>query len=316
VRQPKNLLKLAGLVALMGAPAVAQEAARVPDAEPAPATGTTFRFEAKVGAEYNSNVAVIDIDANTGESDWAATINALAEVTVVPVDKLTLRAGYDFSQSLHDEFDAFDLAIHRGYGEVAYDFDLVTVGVLGNLAQANLDGDEYLTLRQVQPYLSKQFGNSLFLRAAYSSTDKEFEGRPQRDATADAVQIDGYFFLDGVQRYVVLGGRATEEDANAAEFDFSSWMGRARFVQRFEAFGQNLAFRAGVEYEDRDYDNVTPLIGAPRSDKRTTADAQIDIPLGDTFFSEISYRYGRYESNLASADYDEHVGAVKLGVKY
>ena len=312
MRQSKHALKLVGLLAVLGGPAMAQEQANAPGAK----TGTTFRFEGKVGAEYNSNVAVSDLDTNTGEGDWAATINALAEATFVPVEKLTFRAGYDFSQSLHQEFDAFDLAIHRGYGEAAYDFDLVTVGVLGNLAQANLDGDEYLTLTQVQPYLSKQFGNSLFLRAAYSATEKEFEGRPQRDATADAVQLDGYVFLDGVQRYVVLGGRATEEDATAAEFDYSSWLARARFVQRFDAFDQNLTFRAGVEYEDRDYDNVTPLIGTPRSDKRTVADAQIDIPLGEQFFSEISYRYGRFESNLASADYDEHVGAVKLGVKY
>lgn len=315
MRQPKHLLKLASVLAVLGAPAMAQETTGTP-APAAPKTGTTFRFEGKVGAEYNSNVAVSELDTSTGEGDWAATINALAEVTVIPVEKLTLRAGYDFSQTLHDEFDAFDLAIHRGYAEAAYDFDFVSVGVLGNLAQANLDGDEYLTLTQVQPYISKQFGNSLFLRAAYSATEKEFEGRPQRDATADAVQVDGYFFLDGVQRYVVLGGRAAEEDANAAEFDYKAWMGRARFIQRFDAFDQNLTFRAGVEYEDRDYDNVTPLIGVPRSDKRTTADVQVDIPLGETFFSEISYRYGKYESNLASADYDEHVGAVKLGVKY
>ncbi len=176
MRQPKHALKMAGLMALLSAPAMAQGTTETPAAEAAANTGTTFRFEGKVGAEYNSNVAVVDLDTNTGEGDWAATVNALAEVTVIPVDKLTLRAGYDFSQSLHDEFDAFDLAIHRGYAEVAFDFEIATVGVLGNLAQANLDGEEYLTLTQVQPYISKQFGNALFVRAAYSSTEKEFEG--------------------------------------------------------------------------------------------------------------------------------------------
>jgi len=298
----------AGAFAVLAPLAYAQESA--------PAKGATFKFEGRLGAEYNSNVAVADLDTNTGQGDWAGTINLLAEATLIPVDKLTLRAGYDFSQSLHQEFDTFDLAIHRGYAEIAYDFDAVTVGVLANLAQANLDGDEYLTYSQVSPYLSKQFGNTLFLRAAYASTDKEFEGRPQRDATSDALQLDGYFFLDGVQRYFVLGGKATEEDATAPEFDYSSGTFKARFVQRFDSFGREMTFRIGAEYEDRDYDNVTPSIGATRSDKRTVIDTQLEIPFGKTFFSEISYKYGNYSSNLASADYDEHVGAIKIGVRY
>ena len=166
----------AGTLAMFTLTAQAQES----DVSP---SGPAFRFEGKVGAEYNSNVAVQDLDTNTGQGDWAATFNVLAEVNATPVDKLTLRAGYEFSQTLHDEFDAFDLALHRGYGEAAYDFGVVTVGVLGNLAQANLDGDEYLTFSQVSPYISKQFGDTLFLRGSYAATDKSFEGRPERDVS-------------------------------------------------------------------------------------------------------------------------------------
>ncbi len=302
-----------GALALAGVSTNAQEAG---NSAANTTTGATFRFEGKAGAEYNSNVAVADLDANTGEGDWAATINLLAEATLIPVSKLTLRGGYDFSQSLHDEFDAFDLAIHRGYAEIAYDFDIVTAGVLGNLAQASLDGDEYLTYSQVSPYLSRQFGKTLFLRAAYAATEKEFSGRPERDATSDAVSVDAYVFLDGVKRYLVLGGKATEEDANAAEFDYNAGAAKARLVQRFEAMGREMTFRVGAEFEDRSYDNPTPSIGEPRSDQRTVLDLALEAPFGDRFFAEASYRYGDYSSNLAGADYDEHVGAIKIGVKY
>src|SRR5689334_7447749 len=109
----------AGAMILLGSQAQAQNNA--------PAS-STFKFEGRVGAEYNSNVAVPDLDTNTGQGDWAATINLLADATLIPVSKLTLRAGYEFSQTLHQDFDAFDLAIHRGYAEAAYDFDLVTLG--------------------------------------------------------------------------------------------------------------------------------------------------------------------------------------------
>jgi Putative beta-barrel porin 2 len=307
--QLKAAFSLAGLsaFAIFGGGAQAQDS---------PGAGTTFKFEGKLGAEYNSNVAVADLDTNTGQGDWAATLNLLAEATIVPVKKLTLRAGYDFSQSLHQDFNAFDLAIQRGYAEAAYDFDVTTVGVLGNLAQANLDGDEYLTYTQISPYVSKQFGDKLFLRGAYAYANKSFKGRSTRDSTSDVVQLDGYFFLDGVKRYLVLGGKATKEDAVAAELDYKSGSYKARFVQRFDAFNNELTLRASVEYEARDYDNITASIGAPRSDKRTVADAQLEFPLGKNLFSEISYRYGNYGSNLASADYNEQVGSIKIGLRY
>jgi hypothetical protein len=277
----------------------------------------SFKLEGRVGGEYNSNVSIEDLDANTGEGDWAATINALAEVQLLPVDKLTLRAGYDFSQTIHEEFSAFDLTIQRPYAEIAYDFDLVTVGVLGNWATADLDGDEYLTYTQYQPYISKQFGNTLFLRGAYSSTEKDFTGvaNDLRDATSDAYQFDSYFFLDGVQQYLIAGAKITEEDATGPEYDYSSATGRIRFVQRFDALGQEMTLRIGAEYEDRDYDNITPLIGAPRSDQRTVLDLSLDIPLGEKFFAETYYKYGNYSSNLQSANYDEHIAGVRLGVK-
>jgi hypothetical protein len=314
----------AGVFSMFTAPAMAQQKT---DDGP-----LTFKFEGRVGGEYSSNVSVQELDQNTGGSDWAGTINLLAEAQLIPVEKLTLRAGFDFTQTLHNEFDQFDLTIARPYAEIAYDFDFLTFGVLGNYAAASLDGDEYLTYTQISPYISKQFGNAFFLRAAYASTEKTFENQPappplpappnlfDRDATADSVQVDGYIFLDGVKRYVVLGAKAAEEDADSDAFDYTSGTGRVRFVQRFDGMGREMTLRLGAEYEQRDYDSTLSLIppsgGATREDKRTVLDVQLDIPLGDTFFSEVSYKYGNYASNQSSADYDEHVAAIKFGVKY
>lgn len=309
----RNRIRLSGLIGLgavaMAAPAHAQTA---PAAEPR----TSFKFEGSVGAEYNSNVNVADLDTNTGQGDWAATINLNAEGTFKPVTKATLRAGYDFSQSLYQDFTQFNLTIHRGYAEAAYDFDFLTVGVLGNLALAQLDGDDYLTYSQVSPYVSKMFGDKLFLRGSYAYTDKSFDGRPTRDATSNTFALDSYFFLDGVKRFAVLGVRHADEDAVAAELDYSAWGGKARLTQRFEGAGREFTLRGGVDYEDRDYDTATPSISAPRNDKRTTLDLSLEAPIGKRFFGEISYRHGEYKSNFAPADYSEDVGAIKIGVRY
>lgn len=299
----------AGVLTFLAASAQAQE-------KPPSDGGLDILLEGKVGAEYNSNIAVLDLDTNTGQGDWAVTINGLAEISGKPVEGLTLRGGYEFSQTLHDEFDEFDLTLHRGYAEAGYDFGFATLGVLGNVAQANLDGDEYLTFTQVSPYISRQFGDALFLRASYAATDKSFEGRPERDATSDTIAADAYFFLDGTKRYIAVGGKAIEEDAASDELDFRGGSARIRLVQRFDAFDREVTFRAGVEYEQRDYDAPTLSIGAPRRDKRTGVDLSLEAPITDNVFIEGSYRYGDYQSNLTAADYDEHVTSMKLGVKY
>lgn len=298
-----------GALALLSVPAYAQE-------QETSEGGLDILIEGKAGVEYNSNVAVLDLDTNTGEGDWAATFNGLIEVSGNPVEQLVLRGGYEFSQTLHDEFDAFDLTLHRGFAEAGYDFGFVTFGVLGNLAQANLDGDEYLTFTQISPYLSQQFGDTLFVRVSYAATDKSFEGRPQRDATSDTIAADAYFFLEGTKRYIVIGGKAVDEDATSDEFDFSGGSGRIRYVQRFDALEREVTLRAGVEYEQRDYDATSPIIGAAREDRRTGVELSLEAPLVDNVFVEGSYRFGDYQSNLATADYDEHVTSVKLGVKY
>lgn len=299
----------AGVLFFLAASASAQEATPSDG-------GPDFVFEGKIGAEYNSNIAVLDLDTNTGQGDWAATINGLAEVSGKPVDGLLLRGGYEFSQTLHDEFDEFDLTLHRGYAEAGYDFGFATLGVLGNLAQARLDGDEYLTFTQISPYVSRQFGNTLFVRLSYAATDKSFEGRPERDANSDTIAGDAYFFLDGTKRYIAVSGKAIEEDAVSDELDFNGGSARIRLVQRFDAFDREMTFRAGAEYEQRDYDSPTLSIGAPRQDKRTGVDLSLEAPIVDNVFIEGSYRYGDYQSNLAAADYDEHVTSVKLGLKY
>ena len=299
----------AGALVLMAAAAHAQQVAP-------PTSGPAFTFEGKIGAEYNSNVAVQELDANTGQGDWAATLNAKADVSGSPLDKFKLSAGYEFSQTAHEEFSNLDITLHRIYGDSSYDFSGITAGVVVNVAQANLDGDKYLTVTQVSPYLSHQFNDTLFVRVAYAATDKSFDGRPTRDARSDAISADAYFFLNGSKQYIVISGKAIKEDANDNTLDYDAGSARARYVQRFPAFEREVTFRAGVEYENRDYDAPTPVIGAPRKDKRAGVDLSLEAPINENFFVEASYRYGDYQSNLATADYNEQVTSVKLGVKY
>jgi hypothetical protein len=299
----------AGAIIFLAASAQAQDTGQQTGA-------TAFRFEGRLGAEYSSNVAVPELDVSTGQGDWAAAISGLIEASATPAGGLKLGAGYEFSQTLHDQFDAFDLTLHRAFAEAAYDFEVVTAGVLASFAQASLDGEDYLTLSQVSPYLSKSFGAAAFVRLAYVATDKSFEGRPERDATSAAVSADAQFLVGRAGDYVAINGRAVEEDASLAVFDFSGGSVRVGYVRRFPALDREMTLRAGVEYEQRDYDAPHPLISAPRRDTRTGVDASLEAPITKNVFVEGSYRFANSKSNLATADYDEHLSSLKLGVRY
>ena len=273
-------------------------------------------LEAGAGVTGDSNVGVPDLDQNTGQGDIGLTLRTKAQLDIRPSDKLVLRGGYEFNQTSYQDFDAFDLQTHRGFAEAEYDADLFKVGVLANFVHARLDDEGYLDYTQISPNLSRLFGDRFYLRAAYVHTEKDFKTSDGRDATGDAGRVDAFIFLDGTRQYLTIGGEFGEEDADADQFDFSAGSAKAGYIQRFDVLGRAAKLRFGAEYEQRDYDSVTPLIEARREDRIASADSDLEIELYGPLAMDFGYEYRDHQSNLESADYDEHVGSVALKVSF
>src|SRR5688500_11035535 len=73
------------------------------------------------GVEYDSNVAVLELDTSADAGDRSLLLDFGVGYDKPDAGRFDLQAGYDFSQSLHDEFDSFDVRIHRGSGTLSYD---------------------------------------------------------------------------------------------------------------------------------------------------------------------------------------------------
>lgn len=269
-----------------------------------------------IGAEYDSNVAVLELDETTGDGDYAGLIDLGLAYEPDLGDNADFKIGYDFSQSLHDEFDEFDLRLHRGSVELGYDLGIFKAGVMGHYAHAALDGDEFLTLKRVSPYLSRLFGEVLFLRGAYVDTDKEYEDNPGRDADKRSYSADAFVFLNGLTTYLVFGYDRSDEDAVAAEFDYDGRKYSTQFVQRIGAGKRPLVFKARLRYEERDYTEPTPSIGEERLDERYQAKLSLDIPLSEHLTAQTAYHYADNRSNLPEVDFQEHVGSLMLSVGF
>lgn len=287
------------------------------DAAPSPAPQRPVSFEISTGLHYDSNVAVLELDTATNVGDSAALLE-LGVGYRSPADRpLTFTGGYNLSQVSHEDFDAFDLTIHRGSAGVAYDLGRTDIGANVNHAVAHLDGGSFLTLTQLSPYVSQLVGERLFLRFAYIGTDKDFARNPARDATSSALSADAYVFINGVSSYIVAGYRYDEEDAVDAQLDYSGRRLRTEFVRRFP-FGteKELTLRTELRFETRDYEQTNLLIGAPRRDNRLQLDVSAEVPVADRLTVRVGYRYADNRSNFPAVDFGERVYSAALRARF
>ncbi len=278
--------------------------------------GARFTFEGSAGIAGDTNVGIPDLDQNTDQGDVALLLRGKAQADFTPAEKLLLRGGYEFSQTSYQDFGAFDLQTHRGFAEAEYDFTVVKAGVLANYVHARLDDQGYLDYTQISPNISRLFGKSLFLRAAYVHTTKDFKTGDGRDADGNAGRVDAFIFMDGTRRYVSLGAEVGEEDAESDAFDLTSASAKARYIQRIALLGRDVKMRVGAEFEQRDYDDITSAVSEAREDEIVSAEGDLEIPLYGPLSVVGGYEYRDRRSNLESADYDEHVGSVEVKVAF
>lgn len=297
----KTLATLTGLI-LVGAGAQAQDA--------------KFSAEFSAGVVVDSDVGLADLDQATSEGDIASLLGLKLDAEVTPVSRLTLRAGYELSDTRYQDFDAFNLQIHRVSAEAEYEFGATRTGLLYNYVDARLAGEGYLTFQQASPYAMHMFGDHLVLRAAYARSERDFDAEPGRNSTSDEILVDGFFLLDGSQRYLVLGGKAGETQAGDDAFSYDNAGIKARYVHRASALGREMQFRLGTEFERRSFSGITPEIDVRREDEIFGATGGVMIPIAGPLSVDAGYEYRDRSSNLPAADYQAHIATVQLKLNF
>jgi len=272
--------------------------------------------EVSVGGRYDSNVAVLDLDRSSDEGDEALLLEAGIAYERALGERASARVGYDFSQSLHETFDTFDLQTHRGSLNASYDLGSVGTGAMLQYVNARLDGEEFLVFRQLSPYITRMFGERLYVRGAYEYTDKEFDGRPSRDAQSHAGDIKVFWFLDGVKRYWLFGYQYTDEDASAASLDYDGHETSVQYTQRFTAAARTVTVKLRAGYETRDYRGVSASIGEPRDEERLKLGSSLSWALSERWTTEASYEYAVFDSNLPVVDFSEHIVELTFGLTF
>jgi hypothetical protein len=312
----KTIAAAASLLVALPWAAVGQEPASSNLNSPEALAERSLTFDVGGGIEYDSNVNLLELDTTTNVGDMIATLEFGLGYDLASTGKFGFSTGYNFSETAHEDFDAFDLRLHRASGTLSWDFGRVDIGTNLQFAEAELDGSDFMTLTQISPYVTKLAGTKLFLRFAYTDTDKDYANNPLRAATADAWSSDIYVFLNGLNTYLLFGLRRDDEDAIDPQFDYQGDRFRVQLTHRFPLGERELTFRTGLRSETRDYTNVTPSIGVPRNDDRVQFEASAELPLGERLIATFDYQRADNQSNLAAVDFDEDKVSMSLNATF
>ncbi len=276
--------------------------------------GSTTKFSAEigVGAEYDSNVSVDELDASSNQGDYAATLDGQLKMdhNFTPATELSL--SYSFSQTAYRKFDNLDRQTHLLGADLSSDFGPVTGGGSLYYINAQLDGNDFLEYYRASPYASGFLAKKWFARGAYVYSEKNIAQNPDRDSTSNAGEFDLYYFRRGLRSYVNAGYKYKVEDATADRYDYTSNDFKLRYIHRWDVLKKALKMELSFRYEDRDYSGVTPSIGEERWDKRKRWKFDLEYQVIKQGAIELYSGYADYNSNYPSAQYDQYVVGTRF----
>jgi hypothetical protein len=272
----------------------------------------SFSAEVRVGAEYDSNVSVDEVDAASEQGDYAALLNAQLEYQHKFAGGTEVSLEYDFAQTLYDDFSNLNRQTHMLSADLKGKIKDTDVGVSYHYVDSLLDNNEFLTMKRVSPYASMFVSKKFFTRLAYVYTDKEIRDRSERNADTNAGEFDLYWFRTGLRSYFNMGYRYKNENARAARFDYKSNSVKLRYIQRFQLFKRLAKLELAWRFEDRDYSSPTPSIEQDRNDDRHRWEVDLEIPVLEDAAITMYYKYSDYDSNLPRADYQQNVAGTQF----
>jgi len=269
-----------------------------------------------VGVLQDSNVSLDELDRNSGEGDTASQVKAKLGYSIKLPSNTKLDFQYQISDRNYQEFNQVDRQQQLFSARLKHKFKVYRVGATLRKINVDLDGKDYLTINQINPYISRYFGKKIYLRMNYEFGDKIYDGLPERNADDHQLATDVYFFKNGLRHYYVASFRLKKVDANSVEFDYGSYILKTKVVHRVSWGERDIKLSAGWRFEKRDYDAITPSIDTKRSDDKHRLYASFKIPITELTYLSGKYEYSDYSSNLPSADYTQNVFYLKFGIKF
>jgi hypothetical protein len=275
-----------------------------------------WTFEVGLGAEYDTNVTVDEVDLSSGQSDYAWIADLGIGVKQDLGDDTRFNLKYDISQSSYQEFSRVDRLTQILGADLSHDLGKANAGFSAYFIDSRLDGEGFLRYLRLSPSLSGFLGKRWFARGAYVFSERRIDERSNRDAETKSGEADLYYFHRGLRSYLNFGYRYRREDAIAPEFDFDAHSFKLRYIRRLDVKGSRWKAEVALRYEIRDYQSEEPTIGEKRADDRLQLKLDLEVPLSSRVTLQAYSSYGDYTSNLPRADFLQTIVGTRLEYKW
>jgi hypothetical protein len=256
----------------------------------------------EAGVEYDSNVAIEEADVDAREGDAAAVFGLDLDYWIV---ENGLRVGYDFSQRAYADLKDFNQQVHRPSIVLQHRRGPARFALDYTFSHVRRGGDALYDMHAVTPSVAGRLGAGRQGRLYYTYADKAFDRITRRDA--EVHRVGGSFRQAlGGKRSLTFTGRFETEDAVDPALDFDGYQFGAAFRAPLPATKRKGELEFASAFRKRDYDNITPSIGARREEERLTLSAAATVPIARRFGIRGEYRYMDRDSNFPVADYTEN----------
>jgi len=277
--------------------------------------GRRWSIYGAMGAEFDDNVSVPELDASSGEPDVAGFFEAGGRLRILDGPDYELETGYDFYQSLFSKITEANLQSHAASLAASKSFGPVDTLLDYDFAASWLAGEPFLNTHRASPSLGWSPVRRWYMTVGYDFRHKDFRIDSDRDAVQHAAVLRN-LVLFGEGHRIDLSYHFENEDAQAAEFDYLGQVAGFRFATSVAPFGFALDLELGYRFAYRDYQNETPSIGERRLDQRHFADFVIERKIYEMLSARFTYQHLSSVSNLPEADYSSNIVNLGLGFEY
>lgn len=260
------------------------------------------------GLEYDSNVLSNNQLNNDYDSDFSNRLGIAIGGDYRWPGVLRLQGQYQYSQTRWLEASQYDTDIHTSFLRISdRKGEWIREGILLH-AQAKIEGQDFLILNRISPALSYFPSRQWYLRTQLDIGEKKFPQYSNRDAIYLGIKPSVYWLINNMQHYLKLQFNAKQENVCDNQYDYQSYGASASWNIKFSDIKVTLE----TELEEKQYATLWPSIAEQREDTRYKSKIKIQQNVSSDFIVTTEVGYDKNESNLASSNYDQVRGLLKI----
>lgn len=271
---------------------------------------------AKAGWLYDDNVqlAPLDSDRFTEESDSAGVLFFSGRYVMVGADNLDFGLGYSHYQTFYRDFDDYNLI--GGIGEVFSEYRLqqLTFGLAYIPAYYWVDTDSYLMQHQLRPEIRYRLTDNDEIGFAYTYDRNNYFENSRRDGHAHEFNLNYLRDLEAIDGYLFCTAGYQDNTASDPDEYFTEMTAR---VGVSAGFFEQFRIRVQGSCNDKNYDNRDSFHRIKREDARYGASVALSwrSPL-EWLDVSLEYAHTRNDSNIDAYDYRRNTVGLFLAADF